>query len=484
MTVAPHSIPIIVLAGQSNANSIGIGQSVFAEAAAEHGLYIHAAVNGTPISPLLDHGDGDWSASGVPGSGELLTSLMDQIAAMLDPNSPSYVPGAYLEKVVWVQGEADAWLARAAASYETELKALHAAMTARFGAHDLVISALSDTAITGTATTDAHRANWAVIQAAQIDLAAQDPTVQLVDPDTVAQKGGFGLWQMLNADHLHYNTASGYASALGRALAAASSTHQALDSPGGTGTNAPHYAIGTEGNDTMTLSASGIGQAYGSGGTDTLTLTDRTDGVEVFRAGMDALRVVANGGAAFLLDLVSIESLILTPGADTVIMADGLARVDAAGGNDHVNGLTGNDTILLGAGNDLGGGGGGNDTIYGGDGFDWMYGGLGNDLMSGDAANDRLYGGDGNDRIIGGTGNDLLSGGTGADVFVFDAASGVDHISDFQNGADRIEFHSLTAAALQISSSGTETIIHYSTCTLILDGIAASLITAADFTFT
>ena len=453
MTVAPHSIPIIVLAGQSNANSVGIGQSVFAEAAAEHGLYIHAAVNGTPMSPLLDHGDGDWSGTGVPGSGELLTSLMDQIAAMLDPNSPSYVPGAYLEKVVWVQGEADSWLARAAANYEGELRAFHAALTARFGVHDLVISALSDTAITGTATTDAHRANWAVIQAAQIDFAAHDPTVQLVDPDAVAQKGGFGLWQMLNADHLHYNTTSGYAAALGQALATAGSTIQALGSPGGTDTNAPHYAVGGDGNDALTLSATGIGQAYGSGGIDTLTLTDRSDGVQVFRAGMDALRVVANGGAAFVLDLVSIESLVLTPGNDAVIMADGLTRVDAGAGNDHVNGLTGNDTILLGAGNDLGGGGAGNDTLFGGDGGDWMYGGLGNDLMSGDAQNDRLFGGDGNDRMIGGTGNDVLTGGTGSDVFVFAAGAGSDHITDFQHGIDRLEFQGIAASALQISSS-------------------------------
>ncbi len=484
MAVPTHSIPITVLAGQSNANSIGLGEAVFANVAASGGLYVHAAVNGSPVSAALDHGDGDWSASGAPGSGELLQSLMSQIAAMLDSSSPSYVPGAYLDKVIWVQGEADSWLASAAANYQSELAAIHRAMTARFGVHDLVISALSDTAITGTATTDNHRRNWATIQAAQLALTAQDSTITLVDPDVVAARGGYGLWQMLRSDHLHYNTASGYAAALGRALVAAGSDGAGFPAPPQVGSGSPHYAIGSELDDRLSLAATGVGQAFGSGGTDTLTLTGRTDGVQVFRAGMDALRVVANGGAAFLLDLVSIESLTLTAGADQVIMSGGLTRVDAGAGADRVNGLTGNDTMTLGAGNDLGHGGSGQDLILGGDGADWLYGSLGNDSLSGDASADRLFGGDGNDRLNGGAANDLLSGGLGNDVFMFDAAAGSDHISDFQNGLDRLEFRGISAASVKVSSLGADTVIHFGANTIILDNISATLINAGDFTFT
>jgi VCBS repeat-containing protein len=69
------------------------------------------------------------------------------------------------------------------------------------------------------------------------------------------------------------------------------------------------------------------------------------------------------------------------------------------------------------------------DVINGADGADHLIGGLGND---------RLDGGTGRDILEGGLGNDILTGGAGADTFVFDALSGVDHITDFNPGEDRI----------------------------------------------
>jgi len=481
MAVA-RSVPIIVLAGQSNANSVGIGQAVFNEVTAEGGLYVHVAVNGTSIAPILDTGGGDWSASGAAGSGELLNSLMAQIKAMTDPNSPTYVPGAYLKKVVWVQGEADTWYTGAANGYQTALKAIHAKMTAAFGVHDLVISALSDASINAKATTDNHRANWATIQRAQIALAAADPTIYLVDPDLVAAKGGYSLREMLVSDYLHYNSTSGYAGVLGRILAQTGTAVQAAPGVGGTG-SALHYATGTDRDDSLRVSATGIGQAYGSAGFDTLTLTDRNFGVKVASGGLDALRITANGGTAFYLDLVSIESVVLTTGADKVVMAASLARVDAGGGADWINGLDNADTIILGAGNDLGHGGNGNDSVYGGDGNDLLFGADGNDLLDGGSYADKLNGGTGSDRLLGSSGNDSLTGGTERDVFVFAPGGGTDHITDFENGLDRIELHG-PSRGLSISAYGTGTAVKWADVTILIDGVAPSLITAADFYFT
>ncbi|MEO8245016.1 MAG: sialate O-acetylesterase [bacterium] len=483
MAAVPRPVPIIVLAGQSNANSVGIGEAVFAQVTAENGLYVHAAVNGTPVSPRLDTGNGDWSASGTPGSGELFRGLLAQIAAMTDPKSPSYVPGAYLEKVIWVQGEADTWWTGSAANYQKEIQTFHQAMTARFGTHDLVISALSDAAITGTNTTDNHRANWATVQRAQQALAATDPSIHVIDPDTVAARAHFTPAQMLMSDHLHYNTATGFAWALGRTLATAGA-HNAPALPADQSpASALHYSTGTEHDDILYLSATGLGQAFGSSGIDTVILTERSDGVRVGGAGLDAVRVTAATGTPMQLDLISVECLTLTAAADRVVMAAGLRRVDALGGNDWVNGRSGADMIVLGAGADLGHGGSGNDSLYGGDGHDLIFGSYGDDLLNGGAQADRLYGGAGADRLTGGTGNDTLSGGDGADVFVFAPSSGTDHITDFQAGLDLIDLQGGYAADVRISQSGTDTVLQWDNITVILDHMNHNLLTTADLLF-
>ena len=456
---------------------MGIGQAVFDQTTAVGGLYVHVAVNGSPLAPALDAGGGDWGAGG-----ELRSSLMSQIAAMVDPASPTYVPGAYLQKIVWVQGEADTWLTSAATNYARDLKSMHAAMTARFGSYDLVISALSDAAINGKPTSDNHRANWANVQCAQLALAAADDSIHLIDPDVIAAKGGYTAQSMLMWDKLHYNSANGYAEALGRALVQAGEMTAQAAPALGTATG-PHYATGSGGNDVLQIAATGLGQAYGSAGFDTLTLTSRAEGVKIAGGGLDALRITANGGPAFYLDIVSIESLVLTNGADKVVMAAGLTRVTSGGGNDWINGLVNNDVIYLGTGNDMGHGGSGNDSLFAGDGNDLLFGSDGNDVLSGDSGSDRLYGGAGFDRLTGGFGSDLLSGGTGRDTFVFGTGSGTDTIIDFENGIDRIQMIG-TSRDLSITAAGTDTIVKCGDVTLVIEDMAASLITAADFIFT
>ena len=84
-------------------------------------------------------------------------------------------------------------------------------------------------------------------------------------------------------------------------------------------------------------------------------------------------------------------------------------------------------------------------------------GGNGNDQLYGGAGKDTLYGGNGDDTLSGGAGNDVLTGGSGADSFVFEKTTqnGLDTITDFQVGTDRLVIYGsdygLAAGALATS---------------------------------
>ncbi len=172
-------------------------------------------------------------------------------------------------------------------------------------------------------------------------------------------------------------------------------------------------------------------------------------------------------------------------GNDTLVGGDG---------NDVVNGGDNNDLLQGGAGNDLLGGLGGTDQMEGGTGNDtytvnnaaatlieavgegtdtvrsqisWSLGsnfenltllgtgnldGTGNDLnntltgnsgnntLNGQSGNDQMVGNDGDDVLIGGIRVDTSTGGAGNDRFAFNIiAGGVDRITDFVSGSDKIQ---------------------------------------------
>nr|WP_176649635.1 hypothetical protein [Duganella sp. SG902] len=77
-------------------------------------------------------------------------------------------------------------------------------------------------------------------------------------------------------------------------------------------------------------------------------------------------------------------------------------------------------------------------SLTGGGGNDALNGLAGNDTLTGNAGNDKLLGGDGNDVLAGGDGNDTLTGGNGADSFVLAAKTGVDVVTDFVSGTDKL----------------------------------------------
>ncbi|SOY65205.1 beta strand repeat-containing protein [Cupriavidus taiwanensis] len=223
---------------------------------------------------------------------------------------------------------------------------------------------------------------------------------------------------------------------------------------------------GTNGSDTLTGTASSDTILSGNG-SDYVSAGDGSDYVDAGN-GDD----IVEGGA----------------GDDTLLGANGKDRLFGGRGNDILSGGNGTDAVYGGSGDDvigsadgastlysgdnggdtlygdgydsyadylLGPGHGsaqpGNDRIQGGNGDDLIYGDNGDgafvggdDIIAGGNGRDTIFGEGGNDTIAGGGGGDMLGGGAGRDTFVYHAvsdstAAGMDVITDFQRGTDRLD---------------------------------------------
>lgn len=93
-------------------------------------------------------------------------------------------------------------------------------------------------------------------------------------------------------------------------------------------------------------------------------------------------------------------------------------------------------------------GGASNETLSGGSGDDVLFGAAGNDVLRGNS---------GNDLLNGGIGQDTLTGGAGQDSFKFNsdrafrtADLGVDRLTDFLRGTDKIVLDKTTFGAITI----------------------------------
>ena len=149
---------------------------------------------------------------------------------------------------------------------------------------------------------------------------------------------------------------------------------------------------GGGGNDTLTAGSGGASELIGGTGNDTYLVTTRND--TIIEMGGEGIDTVNTTSSAYVLGS-NLENLVFSgTGAFSGV------------GNALVNVITG------GAGDDFLFGLGGNDTLTGGNGADFLYGG---------------------------DGSDTLTGGAGADAFVFQGGeAGVDTITDFTSGADRV----------------------------------------------
>jgi RHS repeat-associated protein len=175
-------------------------------------------------------------------------------------------------------------------------------------------------------------------------------------------------------------------------------------------------------------------------------------------------------------------------GNDTVYGGNGDDILDGGTGNDRLLGGPGNDTYIIDSTRDvvIENHNEGHDTVKSivnytltanvedlilrgsanitgtGNGLDnLIVGNSGNNLLKGLGGNDTLDGGAGNDTLIGGAGNDLLTGGEGADNFLFGSgavfntsAFGVDTITDFTQGSDKIALSKTSFTALTSAIGG------------------------------
>ncbi|MER2625671.1 MAG: calcium-binding protein, partial [Accumulibacter sp.] len=112
--------------------------------------------------------------------------------------------------------------------------------------------------------------------------------------------------------------------------------------------------------------------------------------------------------------------------------------------------------------------------------------GDGQDVVIGSSGGDVLFGGTGADILDGRGGNDKLAGGSGADTFVFGVAWGLDVVSDFRDGTDRLNFHDAGVAGLQdlsLAAVGSNALISWHGNEVLLVGVRVADLGPADFIF-
>ncbi|MDK3074281.1 calcium-binding protein [Sedimentitalea sp. JM2-8] len=235
------------------------------------------------------------------------------------------------------------------------------------------------------------------------------------------------------------------------------------------------------GNDTIILGSGGAGAVHASRGNDVIQVRDLFYNSEeqavVVRGGVgtDQLSFAAFSkgvtfsleGTGTLQEAAKDSGYFSEFGIENLV---GSAKADKLTGDTGVNVLTGK---------------GGADRIWGGDRSDTLRGDGGNDFLYGQNGADTLIGGKGADVLNGGKGKDDMRGNQGADVFVFGKQSGTDTVMDFQDGTDtlRLVGHTGGFADLTFANQNGDLKITHDNGVILLDGLAGTVLTTADFDF-
>ena len=246
-----------------------------------------------------------------------------------------------------------------------------------------------------------------------------------------------------------------------------------------TGGGGNDQLYGNGGNDLLT---GGAGNDYFNGGTGTDTVSYQAAAAAVHVSLL--LNTAQNTIGAGTDTLISIEKLVGSAFADTLIANMSGATLNGGPGGDDLFSGPGSDILngggasdfadyslatagvtvnllntgfqnTVGAGSDelvsieKGVGSNFNDTITGDAGVNTLFGEGGNDSIDGGANGDYLFGNAGADTLNGGAGQDSLTGGAGNDLFVFAAPGDTltahpDTVLDFASG-DKIDLHLIDA---------------------------------------
>jgi hypothetical protein len=209
------------------------------------------------------------------------------------------------------------------------------------------------------------------------------------------------------------------------------STPEISVGPGATVVGSALYLVGGNGNDRVTIAATGTSKTGSSGIKVTANLNGVKLGTVKYSQALTTIDVVGFGGndriqmagtltiAAIVSEGGGKDSIILGGGNNTVVVAgNGSAAIRAGNGNNHVTLGTGTATVTLGNGNNVVVGGTGNNTVKTGNGNNLLVGGLGHDnLRVGKGHNILIDGsvqlsqsGDSLDQVL----SDWVQGGSGA----------------------------------------------------------------------
>ncbi|MHA6261713.1 sialate O-acetylesterase [Arenibacterium sp. CAU 1754] len=497
------AIPVYVLAGQSNAQ--GIDDALQRALDQKHGvdgyILVETYAAGAPLT--YKRSKLDWAANDELRQ-DLVTDTVEALASDQD---------AYLEKVFWLQGEADTHSVGRADEYEGRFsevidgfrQAVQQAFPHRETgvetAHVVIVG------LSGNAPEAEDRENWEAVTAAQHALAANNALFDLVDPDGVAALNGVSGADMFR-DGLHFS--DGFRDLLADALVD-------LDLPAG-GNSGRGDFIGTAFGDVL-FGTSGGERMIGGSGDDVYHVNHAGDiVVELSEAGND--RVISSRDFTLRFHSQYLEDLKLTGRADLNGTGNGLDnRIVGNKGDNILKGAWGDDVLIGGKGNDtfideigmnrmIGGQGddlyvfkssgnriveqakGGIDhvrasidvdlgdysahlenlSLIGAENIDGFGNGRANtivgnnarNILNGKGGNDSLVGNGGRDILRGHKGDDSLEGGAGRDRFVFRAQDGQDQILDFTPDIDVLVFSDgLSFDALVIREEACNTIISY-----------------------
>lgn len=432
------TIPVFILAGQSNAANLSSG--VVDALDAQYGAGNYALIrNHNAGAPLTrERSDQlDWS-----DPSEMRLDLVTQTVETLSAIEDSYLGG-----VIWVQGEADTYFTGGASRYGATLEQLmtqfRTDVSAAFanrdvGTDDAPVAVLE---LSENAPQAELRVAWDTVIAQQRDAATGDNLMITLDPDTVAQNAGVSAAEMFR-DGLHYSLS--FRSTLGEALV------ESLLAANGQGGTEGEAADGTwlltggadddviQGGDQADhLSGEGGNDVLSGGGRADLLDGGQGDDVLIGGAGGDDLRGGAGidtasyetAGGRVNLDLrfggtlgdassdrfTSIENVFGSEYGDYIYGDAAANLLLGSGGDDRMRGDAGNDTVFGGDGDDEVIGGSGADRLDGNDGDDTLEGGAQADWLRGQAGQDQIWGGRGGDYLSGGGGNDVLFGGEARD---------------------------------------------------------------------
>jgi len=192
------------------------------------------------------------------------------------------------------------------------------------------------------------------------------------------------------------------------------------------------------------------------------------DNPETVLATVQSIEVLARDAAVVTGDQAMAGDDIIRGGEGTNYLRGDEGNDSIVGGAqfDDINGNLGDDTAMGGVGDDWVVGGKDNDMLMGEIGNDIVYGNIGNDtcdagdgadIVRGGQGDDIVRGGGGDDFVSGDRGDDTMTGGAGADTFHTFGEAGIDRVTDFNVGQDKVHVDPGTQFA--VAQVGADTVI-------------------------